>query len=365
MARINEHFDVYQAHIVLEDHSTKGARWYIRCKVVLNISLPSSIHSSQHPFNTISYSSHTMHFQLPKPLSLVLLLLQTASTSQTPSSPLNWDVYLAPAVHVNTTTGNYSFSQTAFTLIHGASTAILVDAPTTIASTNLLADWIERTIPGKKLTSVYITHGHGDHFFGIPVLQKRFPELKALATADVIAHAKLQIQPDSFDEFWGYLFPGQIAPQTQSWTELPSFGAFTLEGHTLKAVPVGQTDTFNTTVLHVPDLAMVVAGDTVYGEYFQYLVESNTSELRAQWIQALYEIEALEPKIVVPSHKQEFDGFGINHLAATREYLTVWGAELLEAKSKDDLKKRIVSAFPARKGDYILDISAAAASFVV
>lgn len=304
-----------------------------------------------------------MHSQLFQALSFFLLLPHIASTSPTPSSPLHWDVYLAPAVHVNTTTGNYSFSQTAFTLIHGASSAILIDAPTTIASSHLLADWISRTIPDKTLTSVYITHGHGDHFFGLPILQQRFPGLQALATADVIAHAKLQMQHDFFDLFWGYLFPGQIAPQTQTWTVLPPSGAFTLEGHALNAVPVGQTDTFNSTILHIPDLSMVVAGDTVYGEYFQYLVESNTPELRAQWIQALYEIESLKPTIVVPSHKQEWDGYGINHLGATREYLTIWGAELLEATSKEDLKKRMATAFPARKGDYILDISAAAAGF--
>lgn len=114
-------------------------------------------------------------------------------------------------------------------------------------------------------------------------------------------------------------------------------------------------------MLHIPDLDMVVAGDAVYGEYFHYLAESSTPALRADWLKALYEIAALEPKVVVPSHKQEWDGYGINHLETTREYLMTWGLEVLEASGKEDFKARIKAAFPQRMGDFILEISAAAA----
>ena len=41
--------------------------------------------------------------------------------------------------------------------------------------------------------------------------------------------------------------------------------SFDLEGHTFRAVEAGHTDTLDTTVLHVPDLHLVVAGDVVYG----------------------------------------------------------------------------------------------------
>jgi len=51
---------------------------------------------------------------------------------------------------------------------------------------------------------------------------------------------------------------------------------FDLEGDILRSVSVDQTDTSNTTVLHVPSLDLVVTGDEVYGECFQYLQEDNT-----------------------------------------------------------------------------------------
>ena len=134
-----------------------------------------------------------------------------------------------------------------------------------------------------------------------------------------------------------------------------------IDGHVVNAVEVGQSDTYNTTILHVPSLEMVVTGDVVYGECFQYLVESDTPELRGQWLRAVDEVEALRPKIVVPSHKQPWDGFGTNHLDKTRDYLRTWGELVGVAKNATDLIERVTEAFPERIGEFILEISAEAA----
>lgn len=125
---------------------------------------------------------------------------------------------------------------------------------------------------------------------------------------------------------------------------------------------MGFTDTYNSTVLYVEDLDLVVAGDVVYGSYFQYLVESHTPELRAEWVRALRVVGELEPKFVVPSHMQAWDGFGVEHIERTRAYLQAWGMEVGDGDvvAKDKFKKRIESAFPERKGDLILDVAAAA-----
>jgi hypothetical protein len=42
----------------------------------------------------------------------------------------------------------------------------------------------------------------------------------------------------------------------------------------LRAIDVGFTDTEGTSILHVPDLHLVVAGDVVYGDVHQYLIRS-------------------------------------------------------------------------------------------
>lgn len=97
-----------------------------------------------------------MHFEHLLPL-FISLAIGTPTTPK-PLPPLSWDVYLSPAIPVVTTPGrNYTFSQTAITLISGQHTAILVDCPPTYNSTNRLADWLDTKLAGKKLISNYIS----------------------------------------------------------------------------------------------------------------------------------------------------------------------------------------------------------------
>ena len=67
------------------------------------------------------------------------------------------------------------------TLIYGTRDAVLVDTFFTIDNSIKLADEIAAS--GKNPTYTYITHGHGDHFFGINALKQRFPDVRAVATA--------------------------------------------------------------------------------------------------------------------------------------------------------------------------------------
>src|SRR3546814_13757813 len=54
---------------------------------------------------------------------------------------------------------------------------------------------------------------------------------------------------------------------------------FTLEGRALVIVEAGYTDTDASSVLHVPDLALVVAGDVIYNSAHLYLSETSLAEL--------------------------------------------------------------------------------------
>ena len=60
------------------------------------------------------------------------------------------------------------------TLISSEDDAVLVDAPITVAQASDLADRVAAT--GKNLTTIYVTHGHGDHWFGLSVILARFPD---------------------------------------------------------------------------------------------------------------------------------------------------------------------------------------------
>src|SRR5271163_4505995 len=66
------------------------------------------------------------------------------------------------------------------TLIYGECEAVLVDTFLSEAQTEELADWIESV--GKHLATIYITHGHADHFFGLKLLRDRFPDARAITS---------------------------------------------------------------------------------------------------------------------------------------------------------------------------------------
>ena len=70
--------------------------------------------------------------------------------------------------------------------------------------------------------------------------------------------------------------------------------------YTLRAVEVGQEDTYDSTVLHVPDLDLVLGGDVVCGDYHQLFAEDVTLELRSMWLRGLEKVAVLSPGWVVP-----------------------------------------------------------------
>lgn len=210
------------------------------------------------------------------------------------------------------------FSPITSTLIHGADDAVLVDPPLTSAQTEAVGDWIERS--GKRLTHIFATHGHGDHWFGAGPLSKRFPGVRVVASAGTIAQMRVHADPDFRAGFWDKLFPGQI-PDSPVLAETVPDNRFQLEGHDLVIVEVGHTDTDDTSVLHVPDLGLVVAGDVIYNGVHQYLAESAGGGLAA-WLAAIDQVEQLGARHITAGHKDSgLDDDAGRTIAETRRYL--------------------------------------------
>src|SRR4029077_8833803 len=95
------------------------------------------------------------------------------------------------------------------TLIYGERDAVLVDTFLTIEQSRTLSDWVVAS--DKNLTAIYITHGHGDHFFGLATLLERFPHARAVATPEIVKAMREQLSPASVENFWRRLFPGEIS----------------------------------------------------------------------------------------------------------------------------------------------------------
>jgi len=230
------------------------------------------------------------------------------------------------------------------TLIYGEKDAVLVDTFLTKEQSQTLLDWVIAS--GKKLTTIYITHGHGDHFFGLAPLLEHFPQARAVAAPAIVKAMQAHLTPAWVDGFWRKLFPGEIDDRLVVAEPLNG-DEFELEGHKLMVVHTGRTDTAESTSLYVPSLELLVAGDVVYNGIHPFLGETD-KQSRVEWIETLDSLAALKPAYVVAGHKVPENDDAPENIAKTKQYLLDFNRLAEETDSADELYQAMLALYPTR-----------------
>jgi len=261
---------------------------------------------------------------------------------------LNWDVFVTPGIPIVTPdlppdVREAYFQVMASTLIYGMRDAVLVDAFMTVKQANALADWV--AAKGKNLTTIYTTHGHGDHWFGIGTLLERFPKARAIATPNVVKVMRQHASPEVL-KIWKAGFPDQIPDRLLIAEDLKG-NVIDLEGRELVAVELGHTDTNYTTCLNVPSIGLVVAGDAAYNDVHLYLAESN-AQTRREWISALDKIESLNPRAVVATHKRPENDDNPRIIEQTRQYIRDFDRLAGTTTTAQELYDKMLELYPNR-----------------
>jgi len=129
----------------------------------------------------------------------------------------------------------------------------------------------------------------------------------------------------------------------------------TLEGHELVIVEVGSTDSDDTTVLHVPDLELVVGGDVIYNGVHMYLAQVAAVGGFGPWRAAIDTVEALRPRHIVAGHQNErLDDDAERQIAETRQYLDD-AEQLLQTATTDlDFFNAKLERYPNHLGRLVL-----------
>jgi glyoxylase-like metal-dependent hydrolase (beta-lactamase superfamily II) len=227
------------------------------------------------------------------------------------------------------------------TLIFGEYDAVLVDAMTTVAEAEALANWV--ALHNRNLETIYITHAHFDHFFGLSVLLNRFPMARAIATPKTVNAMQMSFTPP-VERLARRLFPAQLATKFVA-PEAYAHDTFTLEGHELRIIEQGHTDSRDTTSLHVPSIGLIVAGDVVYNQCCMY-VGDTTPESRKNWIAALDRLAALDPEIVVAGHKKPGAPDSPSAIQDTKRYLQDFDRLQKTMTSDQELFDQMTELYP-------------------
>jgi len=232
-----------------------------------------------------------------------------------------------------------AFDPRTSTLIFGENDAVLVDTLSTVAEAEALSSWI--ALHHRNLTTIYITHGHFDHFAGLSVLLQRFPDARAIATPKSI---HLMREHSHLMPFFRKCWPGQL-PARITIPEPYEEEVFTLEGHELRIIEQGRTDAVDSTSLYVPSIDLVVCGDVVYNQCHMYVGDTTPKSLE-NWIGALDHLKALNPKIAVAGHKKPGAPDTPAAIDESKRYLTDFSRLQESATSDRELYDAMTELYP-------------------
>jgi len=250
-----------------------------------------------------------------------------------------------------------TFSPTTATLISGKSKSVLIDTLIAIEDVDAIGDFIERR--GTSLDTILITHGHPDHYCGVDRLVARFPDARVAAASGVVDY----IRDNRAAEL--ALFEGMLDVAIAKPTSLPQslgFDVIDLEGEELRVLNVGQGDIAPSTIIWIPSLGTVVAGDVAYNSMHLMLALSGPEEW-GHWIQSVNSIRKLNPSRVIAGHKKpeaSDDAKGV--LDGTEAYIRDFTAVAASASTADEIFARMSERYPEYSNVSILRLSAESAA---
>jgi glyoxylase-like metal-dependent hydrolase (beta-lactamase superfamily II) len=237
-------------------------------------------------------------------------------------------------------------------IISGKTDAVLIDAQFTLVDAEKVAQEIKHS--GKKLTSIYISYGGPDFYFGLEIFKKYFPEVTVYASLATVEHIKATAQKKL--EVWEQrvgknITSNAILPQVLKGTSIE------LEGQKLEII--GLEEFPSKTFVWIPSIKAVVGGIDIFGTTFHlWMADAQTAEARKQWINVLDKIEALHPTIVIPAHANSESPFDLSAVKHTKSYIQFYEESLKTNKTSEAPIATLKAKYPRLTFDIALQTGA-------
>lgn len=277
------------------------------------------------------------------PLRALLLSCIAITAQAQAAEPLHLDVY---------NPGHDGLFPVSSVIVSGARDALLVDAQFGKAQAEQVVERIKAS--GKHLTTIYISHGDPDYYFGLDTLTRAFPEAKVLASAATVAHIR-QTQ-DAKLAYWGPQM-GADKPEKLIVPQVLAGDRLTLEGQTLQIVGLDGPQPERSFVW-IPSIKAVVGGVVVSEGIHVWMADTQSAKSHADWLVTLAGIERLAPRTVIPGHYLGQSSRSLEAVRFTAGYIRAFDAATAKAKDSSALVAAMKQRYPALEDESSLELGA-------
>ncbi|MGO3984481.1 MBL fold metallo-hydrolase [Pseudomonas sp. SAS7] len=277
------------------------------------------------------------------PLRSLLLACVTLAGPALAAEPLQLDVY---------NPGHAAIFPVSSVIVSGEHDAVLVDAQFGKAQAQQLVQRLQAG--GKRLTTIYISHGDPDYYFGLDTLTQAFPDAKVLASASTVAHIRQTM--DAKLAYWGPQM-GADKPERLVVPQVLEGQRLTLEGQALEVVGLDGPQP-DRSFVWIPSIKAVVGGVVVAENIHVWMADTQSARSHADWLGTLAHIEALGPRTVIPGHFLGDSSRSLQAVRFTANYIRGFDAETAKAKDANALIKAMKQRYPGLADESSLELGA-------
>jgi glyoxylase-like metal-dependent hydrolase (beta-lactamase superfamily II) len=235
------------------------------------------------------------------------------------------------------------------TMIIGERDILLIDPQFSLSEAHKLAAEILES--KKRLATIYSTHAHPDHLFGLAVLKQAFPDAKIVALPATVAAAKTGWP--ARQKFWVNTYGNNIPGPEPVLPEELATPVLTLEGHEFPITGgVQGADGPGNSFVWVPSLKAVITGDIVFDHVYFGVPRP---EPRQNWQKTVDQIAALKPAIVIPGHEGPGATRDMRAIEWMKKYMADWDANVARSKAAADMRSNVLAQYPGLGMEFTLN----------
>lgn len=235
-------------------------------------------------------------------------------------------------------------------LVSGDKDAILVDAQFGKTQAEQLVQKIRAS--GKRLTTIYISHGDPDYYFGLDTLTTAFPQANVVAPQPVVDHIKATVEHKL--AFWGPKL-GADKPAKAVIPQVLKGHSLTLEGKQLEVIGLDGAQP-DRTFVWIPSIKAVVGGVVVAENIHVWMADTQTAQSHTDWLATLQRIQDLKPRTVIPGHYLGTPS--LKSVAFTADYIKAFDEETAKAKDSAALINAMNKRYPNLGDESTLELGA-------